>query len=339
MTDAAATSGTVASWLLRRCSDGAPLTQTGALSRAMVREAVEAFPWTYDVRLTGPPHQEADVRVLVEVHQGLRRSRLLLKRGKQVRTSKRGRVLLDDPAALRAALLEELAGGDPFSAELWGAVHERLQATGRTSSDDLERDARRRLSQRGWSLGGNSTADRMAFSWELMMVLARAEGYGVTEGHHPEVALAGGVEDAERLVFHAKLCSHLGAPVIGVGATLAVPTTARMTALHDALQEAFGWQDDHLYSFWLDGSFWGAPESEVTSPVEHDSDARSAVLPLRELDLRVGQRLAYVFDFGDEWRVMLTLREVVDDRLPPVIERTGQAPPKYGDRASDGLWS
>lgn len=72
--------------------------------------------------------QEADVRVLFEVHQGLRRSRPLLRRGKQMRTTKRGRVLLDDPAALRDALLEELVAGDPFPAELWDVVHGRLQA-------------------------------------------------------------------------------------------------------------------------------------------------------------------------------------------------------------------
>lgn len=38
----------------------------------------------------------------------------------------------------------------------------------------------------------------------------------------------------------------------------------------------------------------------MTSPVEHDSDTRIATLPLAELDLEVGHRIAFVFDFGDE---------------------------------------
>ena len=67
---------------------------------------------------------------------------------------------------------------------------------------------------------------------------------------------------------------------------------------------------DHLYSFWLDGRFWG--EDEVTSPVVPDEAERTADVPIAELDLRVGQRIAYVFDFGDEWRVRLTLRERVE---------------------------
>lgn len=39
-----------------------------------------------------------------------------------------------------------------------------------------------------------------------------------------------------------------------------------------------------------------------------------------------------MFDYGDEWRVMLTLREQIDDcasARPRVIERQGTAPPQY----------
>ena len=39
-----------------------------------------------------------------------------------------------------------------------------------------------------------------------------------------------------------------------------------LSALHDAIQEAFGWFDDHLYSFWLNGEFYGGEEFEYTSP-------------------------------------------------------------------------
>jgi hypothetical protein len=35
-------------------------------------------------------------------------------------------------------------------------------------------------------------------------------------------------------------------------------------------------------------------------------------VPIAELGLSVGQRIGYVFDFGDDWRVRLTVRERVD---------------------------
>jgi hypothetical protein len=57
-------------------------------------------------------------------------------------------------------------------------------------------------------------------------------------------------------------------------------------------------------------------------------------MPIAELDLAIGARIAYVFDFGDEWRVRLTLRETrpTEGRdYPRVLERIGSAPPQYAD--------
>lgn len=105
-----------------------------------------------------------------------------------------------------------------------------------------------------------------------------------------------------------------------------------LTVLHDVIQEAFGWLDDHLYSFWLDGQFWGDSAQEFTIPIEPDGRAATADLPIAELGISLGARLAYVFDFGDEWRVLLTLREQTETdggTYPRVVERVGAAPPQY----------
>jgi len=136
------------------------------------------------------------------------------------------------------------------------------------------------------------------------------------------------------LIFDAELLN-----ASGVSARLAVGTDQHLTALHDAIQEAFGWQDDHLYSFWLDNTFWGDEEAEITSPVDPDEGTRTADLPITELDLRPGQQIAYVFDFGDDWRVRLTLRDDAPGdggRYPRVLQRTGQAPPQYPDPDEEG---
>jgi len=131
------------------------------------------------------------------------------------------------------------------------------------------------------------------------------------------------------LVFDAKLIG-----VRGVSARVAVAGHEHLTALHDAVQQAFGWADDHLYSLWLDGRFWGNATTEYGRPGAPDSDCRTADVPLDELDLHIGGEIAYVFDYGDEWRVMLALRERVegadaDAARPRVIERRGTAPPQY----------
>jgi Plasmid pRiA4b ORF-3-like protein len=136
----------------------------------------------------------------------------------------------------------------------------------------------------------------------------------------------------DALVFHAKLEN---AP--RVSAQVAVRADQQLTALHEALVEAFGWFDDHLYSFWLDGRCWGDRETEYTRPEgvdEWGDSVRTADVTIGSLDLAIGQRIAYVFDFGDEWRVRLTLKTIGDGdggEYPRVLKRLGEAPPQYPD--------
>lgn len=134
------------------------------------------------------------------------------------------------------------------------------------------------------------------------------------------------------LTFHAKLEN---AP--RVSAWVAVRDDQDLIALHAAIQKAFGWEDDHLYSFWLDGRFWGDRDAEYTRPdalEEFDDPVMTADAALASLSLEAGSRIAYVFDFGDEWRVRLTLRGTEDDDggdYPRVVRRLGEAPPQYPD--------
>ncbi len=110
-------------WLLAKGEDGIGLTQTGALNRALVRASVERFPAWWRME-TGPPHREDEVMGLCEVHDLARRMRLLRKTGRSLVTSKRGRLLLRDPAALHAAVAPHLLAADGFA----GAVQELAAA-------------------------------------------------------------------------------------------------------------------------------------------------------------------------------------------------------------------
>lgn len=133
----------------------------------------------------------------------------------------------------------------------------------------------------------------------------------------------------------------------GVRRTIAVRSEQTLVVLHGALQAAFDWDDDHLYSFWLNGQFWARDGSEYTHPFALESDPfagwdvpiakpgrKSAERRLDRLRLAKGQRIAYLFDFGDEWRVRLTLRQIIADdggAYPRLLESVGDAPPQYPD--------
>ena len=42
----------------------------------------------------------------------------------------------------------------------------------------------------------------------------------------------------------------------GVSRQLAIRSHHSLIDLHHLLQSAFGWDDDHLYAFWLGNRFW-----------------------------------------------------------------------------------
>ena len=138
-------------------------------------------------------------------------------------------------------------------------------------------------------------------------------------------------------VFRAKLVG-----LSGVRRRVAVRGDQTLADLHLALQDAFDWGDDHLYAFWLDGSYWSRHGVEFTEPRHAkeigDPQTRSARVRLGDLALEPGQKIAYVFDFGDEWRVELTVARVdADDggAYPRLLESIGKAPPQYPDVKAD----
>src|SRR4051812_49483144 len=102
-------------------------------------------------------------------------------------------------------------------------------------------------------------------------------------------------------VFSAELVGFQG-----VRRTVTVHDDLTLVDLHYALQSAFGWDDDHLYAFWLGGQFWTNADEHFIHPCAGDEPVdpaeRSAAIRLDSLGLAEGRRLSYVFDFEDEWR-------------------------------------
>jgi hypothetical protein len=127
--------------------------------------------------------------------------------------------------------------------------------------------------------------------------------------------------------------------VRGVSRKLAIRTDKTLVDLHQLIQLAFDWDDDHLYAFWLSGKFWDRQADAFGRPdVCRDSGDRSAEVKLDQLALQVGQTLAYVFDFGDQWHVRLKLVEGVATggaAVSPILDSRGKPPPQYGWNAAD----
>jgi hypothetical protein len=141
--------------------------------------------------------------------------------------------------------------------------------------------------------------------------------------------------ERQMYVFDAELVGFEG-----VRRAIAVRDDLTLVDLHYALQSAFGWDDDHLYAFWLDGGFWPAGADHYVSPhhaTSPDPLARNACQRLGGLGLRCGQQISYVFDFAREWRVRIEVRGIQDDgerRSPRLLSASGAAPPQYAALAA-----
>ena len=100
--------------------------------------------------------------------------------------------------------------------------------------------------------------------------------------------------------------------------------------LHLAIQKAFDFDNDHLYAFYLDGKKWS--RRSVNAPYSNEPPYTDDVL-ICEANLRVKQRITYLFDFGDQWMFDVVLLSVKSSESiptrPVIIKSVGEAPEQY----------
>ena len=129
-----------------------------------------------------------------------------------------------------------------------------------------------------------------------------------------------------------------------------VPANITFTALHEAIQTAFSWQNSHLHDFTIyekkaDGS---RKESLQLICDEEAFSYKRGVQMEMETGHKVKQFLpatiVYTYDFGDDWKHTIELEQVVHDstvNYPICLDGEGSAPPEDvgGGSGFDGFLS
>lgn len=106
-----------------------------------------------------------------------------------------------------------------------------------------------------------------------------------------------------------------------------VPNTLSFARFHHVIQDAMGWTDTHLHAFsWRDLEI-GRPNPDWHRPLLDE-----ARISLAHLGLRTRARLAYRYDFGDDWGHELRLERILplDPDTPTLVclEGEGACPPE-----------
>jgi hypothetical protein len=108
---------------------------------------------------------------------------------------------------------------------------------------------------------------------------------------------------------------------------LQVPASTTLAHLHEILQVAMGWEDEHLHQFIVGEGYYG-PRSAMTDLAM--SDERRARL---DQVLKAPQeRMIYEYDFGDSWQHEVLLEKVLTREpgvtYPRVVEGRRAGPPE-----------
>jgi hypothetical protein len=99
---------------------------------------------------------------------------------------------------------------------------------------------------------------------------------------------------------------------------------------HNILQDAFGWDNYHLFNFSPMG--WGSkPEIAVPHDDDYEQVTDATTTELKDIFNTVGQKFTYMYDFGDDWRHKIELEEIHSNyhgQVPACLDGKGCCPPE-----------
>ncbi|WP_458690950.1 plasmid pRiA4b ORF-3 family protein [Nocardia tengchongensis] len=113
--------------------------------------------------------------------------------------------------------------------------------------------------------------------------------------------------------------------------TIEVASDLFLDQIHDTLQIAFGWEDCHLHQFGSGTEYYDRRTEYYLCPFqaeEGEAGIPEEQVRLDEVLADVGDRLFYLYDFGDDWMHVLQLEAVTprDPAAPPARCADGQRP-------------
>ncbi|WP_255550008.1 plasmid pRiA4b ORF-3 family protein [Sporosarcina sp. E16_3] len=119
----------------------------------------------------------------------------------------------------------------------------------------------------------------------------------------------------------------------GIWRKLTLSAKHTMDDLHQIIIKAFEFDDDHLYSFFMDGEKWS--HDCIASPNDDFGHADASKIQIGAIGLSNKQKFLYIYDYGDEWTFAIEVDGINENAKqilnPYVQEAKGEAPEQYTD--------
>jgi hypothetical protein len=112
--------------------------------------------------------------------------------------------------------------------------------------------------------------------------------------------------------------------------TFKVDEEEDLFSLHQIIQVVMGWENAHLFEFNYGKRRIGlVPDEDELWDIDEDVEDSEAIA-LSDLSLKVGDKLGYLYDFGDSWEHLLEVVEIREEvlELPLCLDGARGCPPE-----------
>ena len=128
-----------------------------------------------------------------------------------------------------------------------------------------------------------------------------------------------------------------------ISRTIQIRGGQTLEELHEAIFDAFGREEEHMYEFQVGGKGPMDPKARRYGLGVADDDLGPgtqaagdvAQTTIASLGLKVNDAFGYWFDFGDDWWHQINVVAIEEKagrgKFPKVTKRVGKSPPQYVD--------
>lgn len=125
----------------------------------------------------------------------------------------------------------------------------------------------------------------------------------------------------------------------GVSRKIEFSADHTLADIHDNIQRTFNFDNDHKYAFFLDYIPFSNNGYHDHRDKEFTEGPFSDEVMLGELSWNIGDKILYLFDFGDNWLFDVVLIDINEQAgalmVPKIIESKGTPPPQYDNIDDD----